>query len=79
MISKTKLKILKLLSKKPSYGYKIGNELSITKSSIYKHLDYLCENNYIKVEKKYSKSERFKKVYKLTNKGKEFLEIVKLD
>lgn len=76
MISITKLKILKILNRNPSYGLEIGKKLNITVSSIYKHLNYLMDENYIEVKEIRSKKERYKKIYGLTEKGKKLLEVL---
>jgi len=76
MISKTKLNILKILNNNPSYGLEIGKKLNITVSSIYKHLNYLLDENYIEVKEIKSKKERYKKIYGLTEKGKKLLEFL---
>lgn len=76
MISRTKLDILEILKNKPSYGFEIGKKLNITVSSIYKHLNYLKDENYIEVKAIKSKNERYKKIYGITKKGIKLLEVL---
>lgn len=76
MISKTRLEILKMLKKKPSYGFEIGRKLNVIVSSIYKHLNYLMDENYIEVKEIKSKKERYKKIYGITKKGIKLLDVI---
>jgi len=76
MISMTKLNILKTLRDHPSYGLEIANRLSITVSSIYKHLIYLLENGFIDIKEIGSKSTRYKKIYQLTEKGEKLITLL---
>ncbi|HID92830.1 MAG TPA: ArsR family transcriptional regulator [bacterium (Candidatus Stahlbacteria)] len=68
IVSKTKLKILKVLSKEPLHGYALSKKLGITISSVYAHLSELEVEGFI-----VHKIEENRKVYKLTEKGKKFL------
>jgi len=71
IIGKTKLAILKELSKEPLHGYILSKKLKVTVSSIYAHLDELEKEGFVKS----SKSER-KKIYFITEKGKNLLTIL---
>jgi|GEM_PF-1008476 DNA-binding PadR family transcriptional regulator len=71
IIGKTKLAILKELSKEPLHGYILSKRLKITVSSVYAHLDELEKEGLIAS----SRLER-RKIYFLTEKGKDLLKIL---
>jgi len=71
IISKTKLAILKELSKQPLHGYALAKKLNITISSIYAHLSELENEGFVK----HTTSER-RKIYSLTDKGKALLHLL---
>jgi len=72
IISKTKLAILKELSKQPLHGYALAKKLNITISSIYAHLSELEQCGFVT----YTTVER-RKIYQLTDKGKTLLKLIK--
>jgi len=71
IISKTKLAILKELSKQPLHGYALAKKLNITISSIYAHLSELESQGFIT----HIVSNR-RKIYSLTDKGKALLQLL---
>jgi len=70
IVSKTKLAILKELSKQPLHGYALAKKLNITISSIYAHLSELEQYGFVT----HTISER-RKIYSLTKKGKILLDL----
>ncbi len=71
IVSKTKLRIMKELSKQPLHGYALAKKLNITISSIYTHLSELENQGFVV----YVIRDR-RKVYSLTDKGENFLELL---
>ncbi|WP_457550625.1 PadR family transcriptional regulator [Archaeoglobus sp.] len=71
IISKTKLAILKELSKQPLHGYALAKKLNITIPSVYAHLSELEQHDFVT----YTISER-RKIYSLTEKGKMLLNLL---
>lgn len=71
IVSKTKLTILKELSKQPLHGYALAKKLGVTISSIYTHLTELENDGFIS----HTTTDR-RKVYSLTDKGKELLQLL---
>jgi DNA-binding transcriptional ArsR family regulator len=67
--SKTRIKILKKLGKKPSYPAKIAKELNQTKQKIYYHFEKLQEAELIQEDHKEEKSGGEATYYKPTKKG----------
>lgn len=78
----TNIFILSILEKGPSYGYKIGNEIekrtlgmwNPSASTLYWILNNLREKGFIKL----LEEDKNKKVYKISDKGKEALRLMKL-
>ncbi|KXA92034.1 hypothetical protein AKJ65_08135 [candidate division MSBL1 archaeon SCGC-AAA259E19] len=69
IIGSTKKKLLEAIGKEPSHGYELSERVGISKSSAYDHLADLCEDGFIKFEKRGRR-----KVYELTSKGGKLLE-----
>ena len=78
----TNIFILSILEKSPSHGYKIGNEIekrslgmwNPSASTLYWILNNLREKGFIKL----LEEEKIKKVYEITDTGKEALRLMKL-
>lgn len=78
----TNIFILSILEKSPSYGYKIGNEIekrslgmwNPSASTLYWILNNLREKGFIKL----LEEDKVKKVYEITDMGKEALRLMKL-
>lgn len=68
IISSRKKRILEEIQKNPSHGYQLAKNLNISLSSVYEHLKDLRENGLIE-----SKTDKDKKIYFLTEKGKHLL------
>jgi len=71
IVGKTKLAILKELSKRPLHGYALSKKLNITISSVYTHLSELEQYGFVT----HTISER-RKIYSLTKKGKTLLNLL---
>jgi len=71
IVSKTKLAILKELSKQPLHGYALSKKLNVTISSIYAHLSELEEYGFVT----HQTSDR-RKLYSLTTRGKKLLQLL---
>ncbi len=70
VIGKTKLRILRELSKHPVHGYYLSKKLNITISSIYAHLSELEDEGFV-----FSEVRERHKVYHLTEKGRKLLQL----
>lgn len=71
LIGDTKKQILLEIEKKPTYGYRLAETLTLPLSTIYGHLKDLTELDLIK---NYEKDRQ--KIYELTEKGKQFVKII---
>ena len=72
ILQETKRKILNKISEKAIHGYQLANEVDVSVTGIYQHLKDLETEGLIKSVKK----ER-KKIYRITEKGKKFLELIR--
>lgn len=73
-LTQPKIQILRLLSKEPSHGYIISNELGRHGSTVYEHLHQLEDEGYIVGEE-----DGRRIVYRLTEKGELFLKAESMD
>lgn len=73
-LTKPKLRILRLLSEKPSHGYIISNELGRHGSTVYEHLHQLEEEGYVEGEE-----DGRRIIYSLTEKGELILQAESMD
>lgn len=72
LIGETKKVILLELDKKNSYGYELSKTLTLPLSTIYGHLKDLKQLGLISEQ-----TDDRKIIYKLTDKGRQFVEIIK--
>jgi DNA-binding PadR family transcriptional regulator len=72
LIGDTKKQILLEIEKKPTYGYRLAETLTLPLSTIYGHLKDLKE---LELITKYEEDRQ--KIYTLTEKGKQFVKILK--
>ncbi len=73
MLEKTKIKILEILTIEPIHGYGLKKKLNISISSIYAHLKELTDKGFTEIWKKEDK----KIYYRITDKGREILSLLK--
>ena len=75
IVPEIKRKMLISLSDSASHGYQLHKELGITTATVYRHLEELEESGIIESETLEDDS-RGKKMYSITEKGEELLEIL---
>lgn len=68
LIGDTKLEILEILAEEPTHGYALHQQLGVTTSTIYQHLDELNEAGMVSEQKLAGQSDN-RVLYSLTSDG----------